>query len=247
MNDKEKELLEKLFKKNQKLKKDFGYLLEVWWKVPEERTIISNLKAEHASGISTLLFAGVGGLGLLGILFMILSINALGLGFLLATVVMLIVALLSQSKATKLKKIAEDELEKYKEAMSNKIYVEQSLINSSQIMKHEIVHQFEKSLSHSKDIADFREVSGSLIVMIEGAKQEVDNIYLENKRFVFNLFEQEEVKAFSKVDAYSTYEKEISFWGNALAQAGYIRTLATNNDEENFVSEVNNLISQFKK
>lgn len=247
MDNKEKLLLEKLFKKNQKLKDDFGYLLEVWWKVPEERSIVSNLKADHASGISTLLFAGVGGLGLLGILFMVLSMNALGVGFLLATIIMLIIALIYQSKANKLKKIAEEELERYKEALSNKIHVEQSLKNSSQIMKHEIVHQFEKSLSHSKDVSDLREVAGSLIVMIEGAKQEIDNMYLENKRFVFNLFEQEEVKAFSKVDAYSAYEKEISFWGNALAQAGYIRTLATNSDEETFVSEVNKLISQFKK
>lgn len=246
MKKKEVELLEKLFKKSPELKNDYGYLLDIWWKAPEERAIITKLKAERASGISNILLGGVVAIGALSLAGMIFDFGAIGLGTLLGTGVLLGASLLQIAKATKLKKEAFREFENYKEALKNKVIVDQSIKESSKIMKNEIINQFEKSLTRAENMNHFKEIIKTLISMIEGAKQQIENIYNENKRFEFNLFEQEEVDAFSKVDSYQTFSKEYSFWVEVLVLASHIKNIAANNDEELFIEKVNELITQFK-
>lgn len=226
------DLLKKVGKISPEISKKYGYILDQWWKVPEEEFVYALSGMRIYTGIAMILWLLSGVSGLATLIFFLGDNSSLAFGFFLALFVFVIAGYIQFSKSNVFKEEYEREKTKFDEASTNKPKTDHAIIELSNRMKKEINQALSEGLEKINDFKDFEELLGSLSILNETAIREIKDMYYENKVYTYNLLEQNEIESFQRVDNYITYELETSFWYNVYSTVVECKNATDKKDSE---------------
>lgn len=229
-----KELLKKVVKLNRKMGEKYGYLADIWWKVPEEKSAYALASMQIYTSMATVFWIG-GSLGVLGTILSYLGDNmglatgcGLVAGFLIST------GFAQFSKSNRFKNTYEEEKQKLETAKENFSAIRQKLKSVSARATKQLSLQLEFGMNKATTFKDFSYFLNSMMVTANQAQEELQHLYQTTKTYEYNLYEAMEINAFKDVDNYITFEEESNYLLQVFELISKAKTMADEQHETDF-------------
>lgn len=231
---KDKELLKKVVKLNKKMGEKYGYLVDKWWKVPEENSVYALASMQIHTGMAAVFSLGASA----SILGAVLSFTgdskglALGIGFVAG--LLTISGFVQFSKSNKYKKIYEEEKRKLAEAERSHPVIYQKLKEVTERANRQLSLQLAFGMDKAETFKDFSFFLNSMAVTTNQAKEELQHLYQTTKTYEYNLYEAMEIEAFKEVDNYIAFEEESNHLHQIFELISEAKTMADDQKESDF-------------
>lgn len=238
-----KVLLEKISRFNPKMAEKYGYLMEKWWRVPEEDYLYAQVGMRVYTGFAVALWI-FSSLSIVADIIFFLS-NQMG-GVLVTTAIALvfgIYGLFQLNKSNKFKRIYTQEKNKFDKAILKRPDTDHALANLYSITESDVSRTLNKGLKNANSFRQFVNILDEIVLIVKQAQEETKHIYQKNKIYDYNLYEQKEIEAFKEVDSYITFEKITQQFHQLLEHTLNAREYAETENEGQFQFSIENLLN----
>lgn len=237
----DKELLKKVVKFNKKMGEKYGYLIDKWWKVPEENSAYALASMQIHTGMATVFWLGAS----ISILGTVLSFTGdskgLAIGIGLVAGLLTTFGFVQFSKSNRYKKIYEEEKRKLEDAERNHPAVKQKLKGVTGQINKQLSLQLAFGMGKAETFKDFSFFLNSMAVTTNQAKEELHHVYQTSKTYEYNLYEAMEIEAFKNVDNYLTFEEESNHLHQIFELISEAKTMADEQKEVEFKDAIERL------
>jgi hypothetical protein len=214
--------------------KKYGYLMDKWWKVPEEEYIYALSGMRIHTGIAVLLWIIASICLLATVVFYFGENQSLSIGLGMVSLILAVIGFFQLSKSNIFKKAYEEEKKKFELASSTHYETKRSLIEITTLTNNELNSQLTKGMEKAVSFKEFVAIFSSMLITTNQAKEELKHVYQTNKFYDYNLYEAKEIEAFKDVDNYITYEEEFNHLHSIFEIITKCKEAAEENNEKDF-------------
>lgn len=229
-----KDLLRKLSKFNPKMEEKYGYLMDKWWKVPEENYVYALAGMRIYTGLATLLWI-IACIGIVATT--VLSMGdtvglSIGVGFI--SLIFTVMGAFQFAKSNQFKKVYKEEREKFENASKNLYEVKNELKNVNTQANQRLQVQLKGALTNAQSLKEFISTLNTMSIITNQAKEDLKSIYQSNKVYDYNLYEAKEIEAFKEVDNYLAFEEESNHLHHLFELISECKTMAEEQNQDGF-------------
>ena len=236
-------LLEKISKFNPKMADKYGYLMEKWWRVPEEDYLYAQVGMRVYTGLALALWI-FSSISIVFDIIFFLSDNTTGV--ITSTVIALvfgIYGLTQLNKSNQFKKIYIKEKNKFDEALIKRHDTDEALKNLLSITENDVSKNLNDGLKSAENFQQFVKILDRISFIVSNAQEDSNQLYQKSKSYEYNMYEQKEIEAFKEVDSYITFEKISQQLHLILEHTLNAREYAETENDGKFQFSIENLLN----